>query len=99
MTVTPVNDTYAAEGAQGPCVASFVADKNVAPGTGFALITPGASLLPSDLRALYIGTAGTIDVVDGNGHAELGVPVAASTLIPVCFTKITAATATVYGVR
>jgi hypothetical protein len=62
-------------------------------------ITPGSSALSPRPRALYIGTAGTIDIANKDGTTISGLPVVAGTVIPCSFYKITAASsAVIHGI-
>lgn len=66
------------------------------PAHKIALITPGSSELSPKPRALFISVAGTISVTnpDDTTEATIAVPIG---VLPIQPKKITAATATVYG--
>lgn len=67
-----------------------------APARKIVLITPGASELIPRPRGLFISVAGTITVTneDDTTEATIAVPIG---VLPIQPKKITAATATVYG--
>jgi hypothetical protein len=63
-----------------------------------ALITPGSTVLSTDLYAIYIATGGTINITNWDDTTEASVPVATGTTLPFRPKKITAASsAVVYG--
>jgi hypothetical protein len=60
-------------------------------------ITPGNTPLGDALTAVYVGTNGTVDITNSDGTTANGVGVVAGSILDVPIHKITAATATVYG--
>jgi hypothetical protein len=67
------------------------------PARRITLITPGSSFLSPVPRSLYIAASGTISVTGSDDVAADLIPVFAGTVLPIRPRKVTAATATVYG--
>lgn len=65
-------------------------------GTGVKLYEPGAVDLPPETKAFFLSEEGTVDVVNGDGSEEAGVPLPAGMVAPFVPKRITAASADVY---
>jgi hypothetical protein len=73
---------------------SSMASSFDSPARNAVAVTPGASALSYVTRALYIGGAGDVTVTMKGGGSVTFSAVPVGTILPICATHVTAATAT-----
>ncbi|BBO32504.1 spike base protein, RCAP_Rcc01079 family [Lacipirellula parvula] len=61
-------------------------------------IVPSDEPLPDSLEFIYVGTVGEVSILNSDGTGVTGMPVVAGTQLDLKAFKVTAATASLFGV-